>query len=592
MLVKNKTHYYSFYNKTYNVVPDSQSWEFESSKRLSYGQRLYWEYKYCKSVGGQAFFYTFTYNNNSLPYFEFERYSERYNDFVKTRIPCFNYNHIRLITNGIISKVLRRKYGSQLRYFVACERGEGKGFRGKGLNPHYHVIFFIFPLLDKVRKDKDVPYKRISPIQFCHLCKCVWQYQSTYNKSDYVVADYKSAKFGHCQPGNDLGLITDFDALSYVTKYVVKDSAQYVDDRCIESYYARIIREKGYTFHSLYSFYHYLRFTGSIVCRQDFFEFSGLDKFFCWRALSHRRDIDFLRYLQLQYPFLYDDFMSSFKDYYNRIYLPAVVRQEYHNYLNMYGSKVRCSKSLGIYGLSFVRDEDVNPHFVLDKSNQVVTQPICLYYYRKKYMDVVRCPYTNNVLYVLNDKGIDLKAKLIPSVISRFHSSLSDSINAFSNNKIDSPLWNFALSKDLKYDDFKSLCSEFDLDSLLYEYSVYHNVYEYRSYPLSSPLHLNYAFDTEDIVHDYVKFLSSNFYTCDYSELYLITLVEFNRDDGIVCCSEHSCFKSVLQKFAIIQRFYDVYKEFVGSIKKKAFDDAKELRGKVNAVKYSRVNSL
>lgn len=591
MLVTNKTHYFSCYNKVYNVVPDSRSWEFESSRRLSYGQRLYWEYKYCKSVGGQAFFYTFTYNNKSLPHFHYEKFDEHTNSFFKTNFPCFDYNHIRLITNGIISKVLRRKYGSQMRYFVACERGEGKGYRGKGMNPHYHIIFFIFPLSDKHRKPDDVPYKRISPIQFCHLCKCVWQYQSEYHKKSYdVTADYKTAKFGHCEPGDDLGLISDFDALSYVCKYVVKDSAQYCDDDSVKGYFHRITREKGYTLHALYSYYYYLRCNGGVLDRKDFLHISGLDLFFPYRRYKNR-SANYFRWLELQMSFEYDSFMKGFKDYYKSVYFPSVVDMQYREYVCKYGSKVRCSKSLGIYGLSQIRDCDSNPHFLLDKSNSVVTQPICLYYYRKKYMDIVRCPNTNNVLYVLNDAGLALKCSKLPDVINKTVSSVNACFSAFSFNKFDSPLWSFALSKDIKIERYYELLSDSNFDDLVNKYSVYRNVYQYRSYDDISLISLDSSFNIDDIRYDYRKFLQSDIYTCDFTDMFLITWIERCDSANITSFNLHPAFSSYIQKFAIISDFLDVYKAYIGSIKKKNFDDALQLRQKVNAVKYSRVNN-
>lgn len=596
MLIKNNTHYFSLSNKLYNLVPDPHSWEFESARRLSYSQRLYWEFKYTKHVGGQAFFYTFTYNNKSLPHYTFYDMKPDKNELYKRNMPCFNYDHIRLLTNGLISKELRRKYGSQLRYFVACERGEGKGVRGKGLNPHYHVIFFISPLSDKVRKPKDPPYKRISPIRFCHLCKAVWQYQLLPGTYDRLECDYKSARFGHCQPGDDLGLVTDFDALSYVTKYVCKDSALSNDDCAIKNSFERHFKSLGYTWHSLYFYYQYLRLNGLCPDRQYFLDSSGLSRYIDWRCrnLALRHKHDFLTYLRMYYWHDVEPFWINFFDFFNEIYLPQVISQSYRQYYNQYGAKVRTSKSLGVYGLNFVRQVDNNPHFVLD-TDKPDPQPICLYYYRKLYMDVVKCPVTGNPLYVLNQNGIDLKCCNLQSNISKLNDNLEHCISFFGCNVHNSNLWSFASKYNITPSLYAEVASDFNLHSVLYRYSVYRYVYQYRHYSsFDNAPAIDNGFSFDNILRDYAGFLKSNFYTCDFEESSLIRVIpHFMRNDchvySFLC---HPLFSSFKSKFDVIERFYQCYIDFLGDKKKRDFDDGRELRQRLNSNKYISINML
>ena len=596
MKLVNNTHYYSLNNRTYNIIPDNDSWQFQSSKRLSYSQRLYWEYKYIRSCGGQAFFYTFTYNNKNLPYFKYtaEVVNKKIGklEYIERKFPCFNYEHIRLLTNGIISKTLRRKYGSQLRYFVACERGEGKGFRGKGMNPHYHVIFFISPLPDKIRKPKDPPYKRISPIQFCHLCKCVWQYQSTPNKYDHLVADYKTARFGHCQPGDDCGLISDFDALSYVSKYVVKDTLQTSDDLAIKCYYERKFKFLGPTYHALYSYYWYLRHDGSISSKQDFLQYSGLDKFLEYRSITGNRNIDWQRYLNMTYPCDYDSFFADFNDYFNRLYLPAIVDQSYRNYCNTYGSKVRTSKSLGIYGLQFVKDVSTNPHFVLDKSDEVVAQPICLYYFRKLYMDIVRCPHTGNPLYVLNESGINLKCLFLKSSLDKLSRDVYLSLDMFNQQVANDSYRAKLYDNRISWLDYCSLVNNPDLADIVNRFVVYRFIYQYRHYDtFSQSPALNNGFTYDNYLSDYRYFLKSNYYTCDYSDMFLLTMLELKHSRFYLSFDSHSVFLSFIPYFKQLECFLDVYREFMSESKKRQFDESTDLRKRINAQKYSSVNS-
>lgn len=596
MLIKNNTHYYSLSNKVYNIVPDSDSWEFESARRLSYSQRLYWEYKYIKSVGGQAFFYTFTYNNKSLPHYSFYDMKPDKNELYKRNMPCFNYEHIRLITNGLISKVLRRKYGSQLRYFVACERGEGKGYRGKGMNPHYHVIFFISPLSDKVRKPKDPPYKRISPIQFCHLCKCVWQYQLMPGSYNHLKADYKSARFGHCQPGDDLGLVTDFDALSYVTKYVCKDAALSHDDFAVKASIERKFKTLGYTWHSIYFYYQYLRLNGHCADREYFLSASGLDHYISWRsrypALRHQHD--FLTYLRTYYWHDVETFWNQFFDFFNDIYLPQVISQSYRNYFNQYGAKVRTSKSLGIYGLNFVRDQENNPHFVID-SDDPDPQPICLYYYRKLYMDVVKCPVTDNPLYILNEKGIYLKCRNLQKNISKLNDTLEQCFTFFCLNHDNSNLWSFASQYDINLSILNSVLSDTSFHSILYRFSVYRHVYQYRHYSsFNNPPAIDDGFIYDNVLRDYSGFLRSNFYTCDFEESALIRVIpHYVRNDiHVRSFLSHPCFSCFADKFKCIEKFYECYLSYNGATKKRDFDESRELRMRLNSNKYITTNMI
>lgn len=598
MKIVNNTHYFSYNNKTYNIVPDTDSWQFESAKRLSYSQRLYWEYKYIKSCGGQAFFYTFTYNNKSLPHFECDILGE-HDEVIHRKFPCFNYAHIRLLTNGIISKVLRRKYGSQLRYFVACERGEGKGFRGKGMNPHYHVIFFISPLPDNVRKPNDVPYHLISPISFCHLCKCVWQYQSIAGKYDHLVADYKSAKFGHCQPGDDLGLITDFDALSYVSKYVVKDTQQTFDDRCVREHYVRYFKKLGYTYHSLYSYYHYLRFTGAVIDRKHFLQISGLEKYFFFRSSTGRNRhtvgrklYSWFEFCSLNCPFEFSDFLAGFKDYFDRLYLPEISLRSYRVYCNQFGSKVRCSKSLGIYGLQFVNDFKSNPHFTLDKSKEVVNQPICLYYYRKLYMNVVRCPQTGNPLYVLNEDGINLKCLNLRSNLDKLKRDVYSALDFASSNSGNNDF--LGLLSCCNLDIYKSGVLSFsscpNFSEIIDRFVVYRFIYQFRHYDTLNPPALSSSVSFDSYLHDYRTFLRSNYYTCDYSELYLLKCVEVCHSPFIVSFDSHPYFFSFISYFRLLESILTVFRDFMSEIKKSDFSASNELRSKLNAVKFSSVN--
>ena len=130
--LKNTTKYFVLgKDKVRNSFSSSESYLARKSKIEGYESRLYWQYRYCQDVGGQTFFYTLTYSDKNLP----EMYGQ----------PCFDYEDLRDLFTGGFRKMLLRKYGTTFKYFVGAELGDGKGSRGFGNNPHYHVLFFLEP---------------------------------------------------------------------------------------------------------------------------------------------------------------------------------------------------------------------------------------------------------------------------------------------------------------------------------------------------------------------------------------------------------------------------------------------------------------
>ena len=200
--LKNRTNYFSpEVSKSHNSFSSPNSYQSKSIKIEGYESRLYWEFRYCDEHSGQTFFYTFTYNDKSIPVFDGQN--------------VFNYDDLRYLLNGGLKKILLRKYGTNFKYFVGAELGEGEGSRGYHNNPHYHILFFLRPA-----DDSRYPYKPISAYEFRHLCRMYWQ---GFDEAEGKV-DYRTAKFGIAREGQNLGKVIDFRAISYVAKYVCKDA--------------------------------------------------------------------------------------------------------------------------------------------------------------------------------------------------------------------------------------------------------------------------------------------------------------------------------------------------------------------------------
>ena len=114
--------------------------------------------------------------------------------------------------------------------------------------------------------------------------------------------------------------------------------------------------------------------------RAAFMEDSGLNKYWKFRKerkplvkLGMLEDMSFSEYCR-QFAPMEKSFWKRFTRFYNISYLPDIMKQEFAEYKNTYGNKVRCSKSLGLYGLKHVRTFNNDVQVVLHTSSQVLTQ--------------------------------------------------------------------------------------------------------------------------------------------------------------------------------------------------------------------------
>ena len=422
MLVPNKTHYYCRYSRPVNVCVDQDSFGSECSRRQAFFQRLFFEHKYTKMVQGQSFFLTCTYNNAAIPMYHLG----------DTSFPCFNYDHIRLLTNGALSKVLARKYGSRLRYFCACESGEGKGKRGLGNNPHYHFIFNVQPLHVAGHPDY-TNYKLISERDFVKLVQDTWQGDEW---------KFQRMRFGMAKPGKLGALISEAgDAFSYVGKYVTKSVQDRSNELRIQNYYYHQVRKTGITHEVLFAYYQYCK---SQICnshniKHEFIKDFRIHEYNCWRRSYN--------------PYMRSDFYQKFMiswyqgvpaidqllDWFNKIYVLDYVRDKVNEYRNKFSGKVRLSKSYGDYGLHFVFDVDSSPKIRVVHSGTEKTQTPCLFYLRKLYYDVKICPYTGNPLYVLTSFGREVKCNQLASKVKCMVQRVKQSIAYVVHNRVYIP---------------------------------------------------------------------------------------------------------------------------------------------------------
>lgn len=279
MKILNKTHYFDYTTAVYNTVVDPHSFAYESSKRQGYAQRLYYEFVDTSNLGGISLFYTLTYNDLHIPTW--------YDG--KEFYPCFSYEDIRYITNGALSKWLQRKFHCALRYFCACESGEGKGSRGLGNNPHYHFIFFLRPC---VLKDGtlDPEFKCPTPSQFRKKIRELW-----HGTDGYI--DYRDAKYGIAREGDNLGVCDSSAAFKYVSKYVLKDNLQKTLEGKVLQYGYDLYSKIGIDSTSMVAFYKYNKLeTDAPDPRRWWFTFD-IPKFLIWRRMTTDPDKSYQRYV-------------------------------------------------------------------------------------------------------------------------------------------------------------------------------------------------------------------------------------------------------------------------------------------------------
>ena len=234
--LKNRTLYFSpGKDRTHVVFGSSRSYCSVRSKIEGYESRLYWQFKYCQDFGGQTFFYTLTYNNQSIP--------NHYGTY------CFDYEHLRDLLTGGFRKFLLRKFGTSFKYFIGAELGEGKGSRGLHNNPHYHILFFL-----QSACNPKFAYRKITPIEFRHLVRLYWQ---GFDEDVTGFRSYKTAKYGAVKEGDNLGLVTDFRAIRYVSKYVTKDLGLVMKEEKIQSFLRYRYRQDLLLEHDVYCrFFH------------------------------------------------------------------------------------------------------------------------------------------------------------------------------------------------------------------------------------------------------------------------------------------------------------------------------------------------
>lgn len=552
--LRNNTKYFNpDTDKAYNTFGSPESYQSRRIKIEGYETRLYWQFRYCNEHNGQTFFYTLTYNDANMP----NHYG----------INCFDYEDLRDLLTGGFRKQLLRKYGTTFKYFIGAELGDGKGERGLHNNPHYHILFFL-----EDAKNERFPYKVISPVDFRHLVRLYWQGfdEDTDGRRDYRT----ECKYGIAREGENIGLVTDFRAVQYVSKYVCKDVALKQGEKKVERKVRMKIKNDGkLSIEILESFFDEVLF--------EYFNIPLDAKHTAWQM----NEIELVEHCLPHFFDLYDDlglprdgFPKSaaawsiiynydlWSDYrkFKKTKIEEKVRLALNEWRNRYCNKCRISHGVGDYALDFIGDE-MEPVFQVPSKRGFKNRPISMYYYRKLYTKVI-IDDAGSPIRVLNDLGIKYK-------LSRLDKQIEKKIEVAKNNLSlivdNSELFEKMRDSDINtevsmhFSDFLErlnyLLKENNIEEILRRYAEYKLVYEDRFFSFDT--YGDYSvcnFPELDLYEDYSRFLVPSIYSVSRSDLRLATFLESPSKDYL-SYYQHPYFLRFIGIFNILDMCADYF---------------------------------
>ena len=566
------------YNRTNYFDPDkdkikvrfasAKSNQSRVSKIEGYQCRLYWEFKYCQDHDGQTFYYTLTYNNKNLP---------RYDG-----MPCFDYRDLVYLLNGGFKKKLLRSYGTLFKYFVGAELGEGAGKRGMSNNPHYHVLFFLRP----AGSDK-YPYKKISPDEFRHLVRHYWQ---GFDQDTDGWHSFKSAKYGIAKEGKYVGLVQNYQACTYVSKYVTKDVRLYKFERSLRKEltlrYDFELADLEDTFNSFLLQVVYPKYAtpsrlifnpdGKYVYHFDDFVETPVELFSKVAPDHYRNYVDSVLTEEIPIKIITHgiihecNLMAEYRDFFAK-YVKDFVSDKVSEFRNVYSNKCRISHGVGDYALRFI-DDPLRPQLKIPDKHGWKFRNVNLYYYRKLFTEVVKDVYGNPVR-VLTPLGIEYKSKNLPvqilSLVNKTESYLQvlnkDLYNKIYESDVNS-------SNRIPYWEYKKLLNDSDKSLIINRYAEYKLVYEDRFFKIPDVrLDSSFDFPRIDPVADYIRFLQPSYFMVSYSPDRLNIFLE---DDckGYLSYLQHPYFLAYSRLFGV----FDIVSDYLFCQKDKQKEEYSE----------------
>lgn len=482
-------------------VPSSKLYTSQLSIQRGYAIRASYEYKNCIAQNGVAYFVTFTFNNNSLLTLGINGVNYNF---------CNNTSFRLFLVNYLYKKILR-KFHCKFRYFCTGELGEGKGVRGVDNNPHFHVIFYLYP----IDSNSVIPCES----EFFDIIKEYWQ--GNHNNPN----NYRYGIVGGSSSGESK--LTSDNACLYVAKYSMKDFCYKTRKNLLSDYCLQMFQ---YFYDSIFSVTEVISDINSSLPDKSKLKSSQLITYkpYFHRHLYKLQIIDtpsvdkYLLYLFLTF-INSPSFSSDLTE--NIDWLVKTATDYLSNYLL---PKVLLSQGLGLNALEDVEDW-TSPKLPYKTAKGIRFFPIPTYLYRKKFYDVIyykvddngemvsRSHYSINDDYkklftysVFTDKLTDSVYSIKSHIYPYRYSSASNildalarlNINPFDIHKPLSPVY----SEYFKHLTFNDISHH---DILLY--CVYYFIYYGRNYELTFDLdpskYLSSDFLLNNFYNDFQKFL-------------------------------------------------------------------------------------
>lgn len=589
----------SFFNRTKYFEPSKDkvritvsspaSYKSKCSKTDGYEARLYWHYKYLETVDGQAFYYTLTYNDASIPkYFGMN---------------VFDYEDLRDLLTGGFRKRLLREYGTIFKYFIGAELGEGKGSRGMHNNPHYHVLFFLEP-----DPKCQFEYVKITPEDFRHLVKMYWQ---GFDETRDGFRDYRTAKYGIAREGLNCGLVMSFAACVYCAKYVTKDAALKMFESKV-SYFLRerareSLRHDETFFRDFFRTVIYEKF--NIPASADLSKWSMSDHEllmahfgdkFQWAVDLYGTTEVLVRFHEFAcFEFIKKyDLWNEFREF-RKQRLDEIVAVGVSEYRNRYCNKPRISHGVGDYVLEQLLDKD-EPLLPIPSKDGVKYRPLSLYYYRKLFTQVISpiepgCkvgekPKRLSPIRIINPAGVNYRLKMLERNIQRVSDKAMCNLRLLEH---DSELYARIRESNINTDVFLSFESVQSLiKQYLYgnetnqsacvaafrDYAIFKLVYEGRFFSTSrSELFCSGSLRSLDFRSDYERFLIPSYYSVSRDDLRLSRFVE-DGCMGYLPYSEHPYFLRYRSFFSLLSLLADYFSCQNDNYNEKASEERRKIK--------------
>lgn len=514
-------------DRAYIIIGSPFSYQSKRIKIEGYESRLYWEYRYCADNDGQTFFYTLTYSDKNIP--KYTTWSEDNGVLCKHTQNVFDYKDLVWLLNGAFKKMLLRKYGTNFKYFVGAELGEGAGVRGYANNPHYHILFFL-----RSAGSTEYPYRKISEREFTSLIRQYWQ---GFDEGE-PFRHHRQYRYGIVKESDKGALVSDFRAISYVSKYVTKDVVLRKHERKIYS-----------------SCYHLYERFYNVLNRQHVLSFINRYQFkINTNLLTPFGDLRIKHYewKGIMSQDMYNEFLK-----FSHECIEAKIKDKINEYRNRYCNKCRISNGVGDYALEQISDE-MNPSIKIPTKKGIVNRPISQYYYRKLYTDVVK-DVNGNSVRVLNAKGIEYQKNHLIQRLEKMKNKMSAKVQLLEDPNFYEKLKSSDLNDkvSMTYEQYKSLYKNLTSYESLKRYAEYKLIYEHRFCEVwSDGPSGGIVFDNIAPLDDFSWFIQPSFYQTTYDRSRVESFLE-NHCKGYISYNAHPYFLCYMRIFDVFDLLSD-----------------------------------